>query len=136
MVRSDLVTEENLIPGEAVTVLCAHGDMVLYPLARVTINMEGIETEVKAAVLQSLLVSVLLGTDTAQLEQLLQSNLLALHMSSLEKALVTTRGQSRQQAEEEREQQKCEARSGVQPRQVTEDTPTQERLKELGGSTV
>ena len=103
MVRSDLVAEENLIPGEAVTVLCAHGDTVLYPLARVTIHVEGIEMEVKAAVSQSLPVSVLLGTDTAQLEQLLQSNPLALRTSSLEQALVTTRGQSRRQAEEERE---------------------------------
>ena len=89
--------------------------------------------EVKAAVSQSLLVSVLLGTDTAQLEQLLQSNPLALRTSSLEQALVTTRGQSRRQAEEEREQQKHEARSGVQPQQLTEDIPTQDRLEELGG---
>ena len=43
--------------------------------------------EVKAAVSQSLPVSVLLGTDTAQLEQLLQSNPLALRTSSLEQAL-------------------------------------------------
>ena len=42
MVRSDLVAEENLLPGEAVTVLCAHGDTVLYPLARDTINVEGL----------------------------------------------------------------------------------------------
>ena len=43
MVRSDLVGKKNLIPGEAVTVLCAHGDTALYPQARVTINVEGIE---------------------------------------------------------------------------------------------
>ena len=45
---------------------------------------------------------------------------------------MTTRGQSRRQAEGEREQQKREACSGVQPRQLTEDTPTQDRLEELG----
>ena len=84
------MAEENLIPGEAVTMLCGYGITMLYPLARVTINVEGIEMEVKAAVLQSLPVSVLLGTDTAQLEQLLQSNPLALCTSSLEQALVTT----------------------------------------------
>lgn len=72
MVQSDLVAKENLIPGEAVTVLCAHGDTVLYPLARVTIDVEGIEMEVEAAVSQSLPVSVLLGTDNSPLGQLLQ----------------------------------------------------------------
>ena len=35
--------------------------------------------------------------------------------------------------EEEREQQKREACSGVQPRQLTEDTPTRDRLEELRG---
>ena len=35
IIRRDLVAEDNLLPGEAVTVLCAHGDTALYPLARV-----------------------------------------------------------------------------------------------------
>ena len=91
MVRSDLVGK-NLIPGEAVTVLCAHGNTALYPLARVTINVEGIEMEVEAAVSDSLPVSVLLGTDTAQLGQLLRSNPRTVRSSGFEQALVTTRG--------------------------------------------
>ena len=45
MVRGDLVPEENLLPGEAATVLCAHGNTVLYPLARVRIDVEGYGSE-------------------------------------------------------------------------------------------
>ena len=102
MVRSDLVGK-NLIPGEAVTVLCAHGDTALYPLARVIINVEGIEMEVEAAVSDSLPVSVLLGTDTIQLGQLLRSNPQTVRSSGFEQALVTTRGQARWKAVEEQE---------------------------------
>ena len=34
LVHSDLVSDEKLRQGEAVTVQCAHGDTVVYPLAR------------------------------------------------------------------------------------------------------
>lgn len=51
--------------------------------------------EVEAAVSQSLPVSVLLGTDTTQLGQLLQTNPLAL-TSGLEQALVKSRRDGRQ----------------------------------------
>ena len=119
MVRRDLVPDDNLLPGEAVTVLCAHGDTAVYPLARVTIDVEGFKMEVKAAVSESLPVSTLLGTDAEQLGQLLQSNPLAVHTSGLEQALVSTGTQLRRQAEEEREQETREARSGVNPRPLT-----------------
>ena len=61
--------------------------------------------EIKAAVSKSLLVSALLGTDATELGQLLQSNLLT---NRLDHALVTTRAQSKQKAEEELEQEMCE----------------------------
>ena len=54
--------EENLLHGEAATVLCSHGDTVLYPLARVRIDIKGIGMEVRAAVSDSLTMSVLLWT--------------------------------------------------------------------------
>ena len=50
MVPSELVPEDWIIPGEAVTVKCAHGDMVLYPLAVVTLTLEGVTITAKAAV--------------------------------------------------------------------------------------
>ena len=102
MVWRDLIPEENLLPGETVTVLCAHGDTALYLLARVKIDVEGLKLEVKAAMSESLPVSALLGTDTMQLGQLLISNPLTIRTPGLEQALVSTRAQSRRQAEEER----------------------------------
>ena len=131
MVRSDLVGKKNLIPGEAVTVLCAHGDTALYPLARITINMEGIEMEVEAVVSDSLPVSVFLGTDTTQLGQLFRSNPRTVRSSGFEQALVTTRGQARREAEDEQEQQTRETLSGVRPHQLTGETCTQDRREEL-----
>ena len=125
MVRRDLIPEENL-PGEAVTVLSAHGDTALYLLARVKIDVEGLKLEVKAAVSESLPVSALLGTDTTQLGQLLISNRLTIRTPGLEQALVSTRAQLRQQAEEEREQENREACSSIRPRPLTEGSSDQE----------
>ena len=131
MVRSDLVGKKNLIPGEAVTVLCAHGDTAIYPLARVTINVEEIEMEMEAAVSDSLLVSVLLGTDTDHLGQLLRSKPRIVRSSGFEQAVVTTPGQARREAKEEQQQQTHEALSGVRPHQLTGDTCMQDRREEL-----
>ena len=50
---------------------CAHGDTVLYLLARVHMEVEGKPIEVEAAVSDRLLVGVLLGTDVSQLPELL-----------------------------------------------------------------
>ena len=63
MMREELVAENKLLPGEAVTVLCTHRDTVLYPLANVTIEVEEIKFPITAAVSMGLPVSVLLGTD-------------------------------------------------------------------------
>ena len=38
LVRSDLLGEENCKPGEKVTVQCAHGDTVTYPVASVELE--------------------------------------------------------------------------------------------------
>ena len=42
--------EGRLLEGEAVVVWCAHGDTVLFPLAEVAMNVDGVETRVRAAV--------------------------------------------------------------------------------------
>jgi predicted aspartyl protease len=67
MVHRDLVRDEKQLEGEAVTICCAHGDVSLYPLAEVNLEFEGIQMRVKAAVSDSLPVSVLLGTDVPEL---------------------------------------------------------------------
>ena len=74
MVREELVPENKRLEGEAVMLRCAHGDTVLYPLADVSMELDGVKLSVKAAVSDSLPVSVLLGTDTLELERLLRVN--------------------------------------------------------------
>ena len=73
LVRSDLVGEENCKPGEKVTVQCAHGDIVTYPIASVELEVQGRALTVEAAVSDQLPSSVLLGTDVLGLSELLQS---------------------------------------------------------------
>ena len=67
LVHHDLVLQEKLLPGEAVTMRCAHGDNALYPVANVNLVMDGVPLVVEAAVSKSLPVSVLLGTDVPEL---------------------------------------------------------------------
>ena len=50
VVRSDLVLAEKRIEGDAITIRCAHGDTVLYPIAEVEVVVDGIPLQVEAAV--------------------------------------------------------------------------------------
>ena len=59
-----------MLEGEAVTIRCAHGDIILYPLACVHLSI-GEKISVKAAVSDILPVAVLLGTDVEELYELL-----------------------------------------------------------------
>ena len=63
LVRGNLVSRENLIPGRVITVQCAHGDIVMYPVASVEIEIQGNIFTVEAGVSYKLPQSVLLGTD-------------------------------------------------------------------------
>lgn len=54
LVSRTLVPTQKLLPGKAVAIRCAHGDTVLYPLARVEIEMDGQSLEVEAAVSETL----------------------------------------------------------------------------------
>ena len=63
LVHQKLVSKETFLEGRATTVCCAHGDTVLYPLARVHMEVEGKPIEVEAALSDRLPVGVLLGTD-------------------------------------------------------------------------
>ena len=123
MVRSDLVLEESFLPGEAVTILCAHGDTAIYPLARVRMEVEGVGMEVKAAVSDSLPVAALLGTDVPQLGALLHANPLAVHTPGMDHALVVTRAQARREAEETGEAKQRQISSGVRPHTLASNDP-------------
>ena len=71
LVHRKLVPEEAFLEGNATMVCCAHGDTVLYHLAKVHMEVEGKPIEVEAAVSDRLPVGVLLGTDVSQLPKLL-----------------------------------------------------------------
>ena len=71
IIHQDLVPENKIKDGEAIAIRCAHGDTVLYPLAQVHMEVEGRQIEIEAAVSNTLPMSVLLGTDTEELAELL-----------------------------------------------------------------
>ena len=105
--------KEKKLEGEAVAVRCAHGDMTLYPLAEVDMELEGLKMKVTAAVSDRLPVSVLLGTDTPELSRLLRSDLATTHTTAVEEALVMTRAQQRVQEKEEKDTAAAEELSGA-----------------------
>ena len=87
LVRSDLVGKERLSSEKSVTVQCAHGDAVEYPVATVEVRVHGRRITVKAAV------SVLLGTDVLEVVSWLKKENKAL--------MVVMRSQNRRQPNSE-----------------------------------
>ena len=71
LVRKGLVADDDIVDGE-VTIRCAHGDTVSYPLAVVKINIGGKDIITTAAVSSTLPASVLLGWDVPQLMDYVQ----------------------------------------------------------------
>ena len=69
LVHKELVADDDILDGE-VTVRCAHGDTVSYPLAVVKVNIGGKDIITTAAVSNTLPASVLLGWDVPQLMDL------------------------------------------------------------------
>ena len=59
--------DSKILEGDAVAIRCAHGDTVLYPLAKIALEVEGQKMVVEAGVSNSLPMSVLLGTDNPEL---------------------------------------------------------------------
>ena len=98
LVHQSLVPKEKIEDGEAVAIRCAHGDTVLYPLAKISLEVEGRPITVEAAVSSTLPMSVLLGTDNPELSTLLEES-----SEEPEQAfVVTTRAASRRMEEEEK----------------------------------
>ena len=100
IVRRDLVPEEK-ITGEEISIRCAHGDTIVYPLAEIEIGIGGRSFTVEAAVVEKLPVSVLLGRDVPELVKLLQEphGLEVGEMQQAEAMAVTTRAQKKRQEE-------------------------------------
>jgi len=89
MVREDLVQGGQHLEGDAVNIRCAHGDTVLYSLAKLELRVDGLPLSVEAAVSKTLPVPVLLGTDVPELHQLL--GIMNLPVSSEQCLMVVTR---------------------------------------------
>lgn len=66
LVRSDLLSPSAKMEGE-VTIRCAHGDFVTYPLADIKVSTGSKEFLVRAGVSDTLPVPVLLGRDIPEL---------------------------------------------------------------------
>ena len=111
LVHQKLVPIGKLRDGEAVAIRCAHGDTVLYPLAQISLEVNGKKIEIEAAVSDTLPMSVLLGTDAPELAELLKGC-----GDEAENALaVSTRAQAKKEKEREeerdRQEQACDVRS-------------------------
>ena len=115
LIHRRLVPDGKKIPGKATTLRCAHGDTVLYPLANVELQVEGIPLHIKAAISDTLPVSVLLGTDVPELGQLLRTNPHTIHTVGADEALVVTRAKARELEQTRLEQLQKEIECGVQP---------------------
>ena len=94
MVRQELVPPENILEGDVATIRSPHGDTVLYPLARVPMEVDGIPTEVEAAVSTTLPVSFILR-DVPELQQLIGSKAMSDYSGSEDVMIVITRAQAK-----------------------------------------
>ena len=140
LVKKDLVPPGKIREGEAVTIRCAHGDTVLYPLAEVDMELQGMKIKVEAAVSPNLPASVLLGTDVPVLKELLGDSI-KLEGRREEVVLVTvTRAQKKKQLIEEDAERQQEQESGAQTHMLdanpltppqTEDTVQTEIVPEV-----
>ena len=101
--------------GDVSTIRCAHGDTVLYPLAKVTLEVGGRRMEVEAAISDTLPMSALLGTDVPELGDLIGRDIPPTQPTKDEAFVVTTRTQAKKREEEEAVQHQKELESGVQP---------------------
>ena len=110
LVRQDLIPKKKILDGEAVTIRCAHGDTVLYPVAQVQVVVDGSET---------LPMDVLLGKDVPEFYELL-NGACSQGRSQDDAMVVMTRAQRRKQKEEEEEIHRKEMKSGAKSTRIDE----------------
>ena len=115
MVHKALVDPTKL-SKETVDIRCAHGDVVSYPTAEVSISVGKYAFSVEAAISEHLPVPVLLGRDVPDLHQLLGETP---DSEVLEKVVaVTTRSQHRKEQQEDQHRRMTEVESGVVPKSL------------------
>ena len=123
LVHRKLVPKEKAQDGGGVAIRCAHGDTVLYPLAKISLEVDGKSIVVEAAVSETLPMSVFLGTDIPELTELLQTQ-------TTEQAFVAvTRAASVKKRIEEEDYRRKEENCGVQPKALEASGSTDEEDK-------
>jgi len=125
LVRSDLVSQDNLLEGEVVAICCAHGDTVLYPLAKVHLEISDHNIDVEAAVSDSLPMPVLLGTDVPQVQDLIGQVLCREHQPERieDVVVVTTRAQYSKQIQHDARLHQADKLSGAIPMALDTGAP-------------
>ena len=118
---------KKVMDGTAVTIRCAHGDTVLYPVAKVTMEIGGEKVVVEAAVSKTLPASVLLRTDIPVLTKLLGNEPNKLPEPAEEAFVIHTRAQTRRLQVEERRRLQKEQESGAQPHPIDDNAPSREK---------
>ena len=118
MVHTDFVMPGSVSKTQQVTIRCAHGEAVSYPIAAVNMEIDGVRIRVKAAVCKTLPVSVLLGTDVPELFTLLSRG----RPKEDSGMAVVTRSKHKQQQLEGAEEQVKDLRSGARPTPLDEPT--------------
>ena len=119
LVRQEVVPDEKLT-NRQVSIHCAHGDILEYPVADVRIRICDKEFTVKAGVSDRLPRSVLLGTDIPAWRELLNGALA--DDGGCPNALVVTRSQRTAMEKAETERMEKEAASGAKPSSVEDET--------------
>ena len=124
LIRKDLVPVQKLVEGE-IPIRCAHGDIITYPIAEVEIEIGGRHYMMEAGVVDGLPVSVILGWDNPDLEDLLQHSTEP-KQEAVDVLAATTRAQRKRKEEEAIIQEEKEIQSGAVPNPIEEETPPQE----------
>ena len=119
-----------MVQGE-IPVRCAHGDIITYPIAEIEIEVGGRHYMVEAGVVDRLPVSVLLGWDNPDLEDLLQEKE-GLESEAAEVMAVTTRAQKKKQEEELARLGEQDKQSGAIPKPIQSDAVVPEEEVMLG----
>ena len=124
LVRGDLVSDDDILDGE-ITIRCAHGNIVSYPLAVVKINIGGKDIITQAAVSSTLPASALLGWDIPQLMSLVEEESGTKDEGKDEDALavMTRAAQRRKEAQEEVVQRRGQEAEPT-PLDVADNSPT------------
>ena len=121
LVRKELVPVERMVAGE-VPIRCAHGDVLMYPLAELEIEIGGSMFAIEAGVTDHFPISVLLGKDVPELMQLLKQP----RDSKVTDVLVVTQAQAERQRRENALIEERERLFGAQPKPVEEESTQME----------